>query len=86
MGGNEEGKRASICEKADLVDRRDDAIDLQEDMRTNARKLHQQQLLTVSPLKGLQTTARYPTVNSAKPLPGKMRPSERVKVSMMVTM
>ena len=55
-------------------------------MSTGPISSHLDQSLTVSPLKGLQMTARYPTVNSAKPLPGKMRPSEMLKVSMMVIM
>jgi len=38
------------------------------------------------PLNGLHTTARYPTVNSARPLPGRIRPSEMLNVSIMVIM
>jgi len=85
MGGDKERKGASIREEADLVDRSDDAVDLQRH-ELYCHIKYREQRLTVSPLKGLQTTARYPTVNWAKPLPGRIRPSDRVKVSMIVTM
>ena len=50
-------------------------------MSPSPKSSHSHHILTVSPLNGLQTTARYPTVNSANPLPGRMRPSEILKAS-----
>lgn len=85
MNGYEAWQRPNVSKEAHRSDRRDDCVDLvgpSLSLCCFSRTIQP----TVSPLNGLQTTARYFIVYSATPLPGTTRPSDMTKESRMQTM
>lgn len=88
LSRDEEIQRSCLAMETSVVDSSDNSINLgiisilAHRCTRLARVPVMTGILTVSFLNGLHTTALYLTVNSAKPLPGIMRPSETSKVSM----
>lgn len=57
LSGYENGERANVHKETGLLNRGDDSIELEQDLVSKTAAVKTDGFLTVSPLKGLQTTA-----------------------------